>query len=214
MKLYLSIGLPHLWLRSTHESRSPSVLLLPPWLFVILSELLGTSLSHVLLFIGGWLPTEASLHAPLLLFLPHLLRISLALLSRAFCWHFEILYLRSWGKKNWSLKHGTIRFYGWDKSVCVFILDNPASKRHNCKTSQIGKCLGGAGNLFYQWPHLLIIFPQHLRIWKWLTKVLRTDSEEFAFTHSLKCTFRMISTFCSVSVIIPGCVTAWQEWHG
>ena len=24
-------------------------------------------------------------------------------------------------KKSWSLKHGTVRFYGWDKSVCIFI---------------------------------------------------------------------------------------------
>ena len=122
VKLYLSIGLPHLWLRSTHESRSPSVLLLPPWLFVILSELLGTSCPMSSFSSEADALYGSQSARPLLLFLPHLLRISLALLSKAFCWHFEILYLRSWReKKNWSLKHGTIRFYGWDKSVCVFI---------------------------------------------------------------------------------------------
>ena len=106
VKLYLSIGLPHLWLRSTHESRSPSVLLLPPWLFVILSELLGTSCP-----MSSFSSEADSLYGsqsarPLLLFLPHLLWISLALLSRAFCWHFEILYLRSWREKKigvWSM---------------------------------------------------------------------------------------------------------------
>ena len=122
VKLYLSIRLRHLWLRSTHENQRPSVLLLSPWLFVILSELLGTSCP-----MSSFSSQADALHRsqsarPLLLFLPHLLRISLALLSRAFCWHFEILYLRSWReKKNWSLKHGTVRFYGWDKSVCIFI---------------------------------------------------------------------------------------------
>lgn len=91
---------PHLWLQNALDQQSPSVFLPTAWPFVILSELLGTS--HAMFFFSFEMD---ALHGgksacPLLLTPPHLLQISLALLSRVFCWHFEILYLRSCGGKK------------------------------------------------------------------------------------------------------------------
>lgn len=43
--------------------------------------------------------------------------------------------------------------------VCIFTDLTTSFQRHNCRSSQIGKCLGGAHNLLYQRSRLLIIFP-------------------------------------------------------
>ena len=99
--------------------------------------------SCVLLFIWDWRPPRRQVCTPSLLTVPHLLRISLAVLSGVFCWHFEILYLRSWGENKWRLKHGTIRrFYGWDKSGLYFYrFDNPAFKGTTVKHHRLENVL-------------------------------------------------------------------------
>lgn len=89
---------PHLWLRNAHENWRLSVLLLTPLVVCCFEWITGYIPSCVLLFIWDWRPPRRQVCTPSAPD-PHLLRISLAVLSGVFCWHFETLYLRSWGKK-------------------------------------------------------------------------------------------------------------------
>lgn len=109
-------------------------MLLTLWLFIILSELLGTSFPVFHFSFGtDTLHSDKSAFS-LLPTLPHLLRILLSLLSG---YSADILksFTIDTGKKKLEVEDGTLRrFYGWNKSVLYFCrFDSPAFKGTTAK---------------------------------------------------------------------------------